>query len=302
MPKAPYQKPAKSLDDQLALLRERGLIIHDEADARLHLENISYYRLSGYTRYFADPSDQRRERFRPGVTFGEIGQLYVFDRLLRVLMAEAFERIEVAVKGSLAYHGAMNAGPFWMTDAANFDHGSHGSVMRLIDEACMPGNGKHKTQFLEAFYNKYSDPHPPAWMISEVLSFHGASILYKNAKGIIRIPVAARFNLQHDIMESWLHALVFARNVCAHHQRLWNRTFTIKPKIPKNYQGEWPEGARDKLYITCCIVKHMMDRLGGDMTWGPRLRLLINSRPAVPLRAMGFPDDWELSPVWGFNR
>ncbi|MDE6380839.1 MAG: Abi family protein, partial [Muribaculaceae bacterium] len=24
-------------------------------------------------------------------------------------------------------------------------------------------------------------------------------------------------------MESWLHAIVYVRNICAHHSRLWNR-------------------------------------------------------------------------------
>ena len=300
LPKVPFQKPVLALDEQVALLEKRGLLVPDKAQARLYLENISYYRFSGYTRYFARPDDPKRQLFRDDISFQDVVNLYVFDRRLRVLMAEAFERIEVAVKGSLAYHGAMIAGPFWMSDPANFDVGKHGKIARLLDEACEMSDGKHKQLFLEAFFKKYSDPVPPAWMLTEVVSFHGASMIYKLARGSIRQPIAEQFGVQHDVLASWLHALVFARNVCAHHMRFWNRRFTIWAQIPKGYRAAWPDASRDRLYIRCCIVHHLLQRLGGDTTWHQRLRDLINARPNVPLANMGFPDDWEAQRFWGF--
>lgn len=300
--KVPFSKPALPLADQVALLRGRGLIIADDDAASRYLHAISYYRLAGYTRYFASPEDIRREQFRPGTTFDDVIALYVFDRRVRALLAEAFERIEVAVKSSLAYHGAILVGPFWITDPASFDAGRHREIMKLVIEAANSTDGKHKTQFLEAFYKKYSDNYPPAWMLTEVLSFHGASMLFKLARGTIRKPVADEFGVHQDIFQSWLHALVFARNVCAHHQRFWNRKFTIKPRIPRQYEPDWPPEAQDRLYMTCCIVKHILTLVPGEATWANRLRALINERPDVPLASMGFPADWEASPFWGFPR
>lgn len=297
--KVPFEKPALLLDDQLALLAGRGLQIADDATARRFLEYISYYRLSGYTRYFACPNDDRREQFQEGVGFSDVVALYVFDRRVRNLLAEAFERIEVAVKGSLAYQGAISTGPFWITDPDNFDRGRHPEVMKLVTDGVIAPDGKHKTQFLDAFYRKYNDNYPPAWMITEVLSFHGISIVYKLAKGAIRKPVADRFEVQQETLASWLHALVFARNICAHHQRIWNRRLTIKPRIPNHYRDMWPVAAQDKLYVTCCIAKHLLDRIPGEVSWGRRLRDLMLERPGVPLSAMGFPEDWENCPFWG---
>lgn len=301
MAKTPFLKPALSLEDQIALLKARGLQVDDDAVARRYLEYISYYRLSGYTRYFTRNDDDRREQFRDDSSFSDVVALYVFDRRIRNLLSEAFERIEIAVKGSLAYQGSIISGPFWITDPANFDSGRHPEVMKLVTDAVIAPDGKHKTQFLDAFYRKYNDNYPPAWMVSEVLSFHGASIVFKLAKGAIRKPVADRFGVQQDTLGSWLHALVFARNVCAHHQRFWNRKFTIKPRIPNQYRGLWPEASQDRLYITCCIAKHLLDRIPGEGSWGARLRTLINERPGVPLAHMGFPDDWEQCQIWGFQ-
>jgi abortive infection bacteriophage resistance protein len=41
--KAPY-----SIADQIALLKQRGMLFKDEQSAHHFLENISYYRLKGY--------------------------------------------------------------------------------------------------------------------------------------------------------------------------------------------------------------------------------------------------------------
>lgn len=302
MSKVPFLKPALLLDDQLELLENRGLTIPDREAAKGYLKHVSYYRMSGYTRYFTDGSSPPGERFRAGITFTDVIDLYVFDRHLRILMAEAFERLEVSLKGQLAYQGATQFGPFWMTDPANFDAGQHLHIQKLVDEACaMPRDGKHKQQFMDAYYKKYADCYPPAWMLTEVLSFHGASKVYKHAKGAIRVPIAASFGVHQEVLASWLHALVFARNVCAHHGRFWNRRFTIEPKIPKNYRGLWPEDRRNKLYITCCIVHHMLTRISGEQHWSSRLRALINRRPPnLPLSQMGFPEDWERQSFWQF--
>lgn len=302
MGKIPFAKPARSLDEQLALLKSRGLIVANDDLAKSYLENISYYRLSGYTRYFSDPGDDKRQLFREGTTLEHVIKLYVFDRLLRSLLSEAFERIEIAFKGTLAHHGAMLAGPQWMTDPSNFNHNKHETVIKLMTEACIPKDGKHKQVFLEAFYTKYSDEFPPAWMVTEALSLGGISTIYKLTKGFIRIPAAAKFDVQQDVLESWMHALTFARNVCAHHARFWNRRFTIEPQIPKMYVGIWPAPARDRLYLRCCIAHHLLQRSGGETTWNARLRALINKRPGVPLSHMGFPDDWEGQAFWGFAK
>ena len=40
-----YTKPALTYEQQIELLRSRGLIINDVERAKKHLSNVSYYRL-----------------------------------------------------------------------------------------------------------------------------------------------------------------------------------------------------------------------------------------------------------------
>lgn len=75
-----FAKPPVSIADQIQLLRDRGLSIPDTQEANHYLDNISYYRLSAYMRPFQYRGSEHR--FRNGVEFEEIKNLYVFDKEL----------------------------------------------------------------------------------------------------------------------------------------------------------------------------------------------------------------------------
>lgn len=290
-----FQKPAIEVLDQIKLLQSRGLAIPNIQHAEHYLKFIGYYRLSGYFRYYTDP--KQVDVFYKDATFERVLDLYIFDRRMRSLVLDALERIEVAVKAAFSHSASTSDSPFWMCEPTNFNYGQHQAVMKIIAEAVAPPTEKQKHVFLTHFYTKYADPYPPSWMLMETFSFGAVSKIYKIAKGAHRIPTATLFGLQHDVLESWLHALVFARNVCAHHCRLWNRTFTIKPKIPKNYR-HWPIHSADKLYVICGIIQHMMNVIADDSKWDEKLENLIDERPNVPLAALGFPEDWKGQSPW----
>jgi abortive infection bacteriophage resistance protein len=296
--KIPYPKPARSLDDQVALLRGRGMTIADPEKAKHYLKFISYYRLSAYSRHYLDPTDANGERFLSGCTFDQVLELYIFDRKLRVLLTDALERIEVAVKASLVLHVSMAKGPFWFTDPANFDRGRHESILEEIEKACGGIRGGQHL-FITHFRSKYSENLPPSWMISETLSFGVVSRIVDWMKGVLQSTIAADFKVNRTIMVSWLHALAYARNMCAHHCIVWNRHFTIVPVLPEKYPN-WPTLDQKRLYITCAIIQHFMKVIADESIWSERLRGLMSGRPGIPLAPMGFPDDWERHPFWAF--
>jgi abortive infection bacteriophage resistance protein len=126
----------------------------------------------------------------------------------------------------------------------------------------------------------------------EGLSFGAVSRIYEKMRGQLRLPIAATFGLQHDVLKSWLHALTFVRNVCAHHCRVWKRVFTIRPQIPRKYREMWPSQAQALLYVQCGITWHMMKVIAPESSWARQLRELIDARPAISLASMGFPENW----------
>ncbi|WP_036878001.1 Abi family protein, partial [Prauserella rugosa] len=99
-----YEKPPLTVDALLTLLSERGLHFPDPDKAGRYLRHIGYYRLSPYTIPFQQRDRWPAHIFREGTTFEDVLDLYVFDRALRLLVTDALERVEVAVRAALTDH------------------------------------------------------------------------------------------------------------------------------------------------------------------------------------------------------
>jgi abortive infection bacteriophage resistance protein len=295
--KPPFKKPPLLIPAQRELLSQRGLVVEDAARVEHYLNFIGYFRLSGYLHFFADPADSKGEQFIKGTRFQDGLDLYVFDRKLRVLLQDALERIEISIKATMTNVGSISDGAMWLCNSTNFDHGRHGDIEGILRECLGDDPEDHQHSFIAKFCAEYSDPYPPCWMLMEALSFGAVSKIYKLARGHIRQKVSEAFNLQHDVLESWLHVLSTGRNVCAHHGRVWNRSFTIWPKIPRAYRDVWPATSADKLYVLCAIIHHMMERIADGSQWSERLKQTIADAP-VDLKHMGFPEKWSEQPFW----
>jgi abortive infection bacteriophage resistance protein len=101
--KNPYRKTPRTFDDQISLLKDRGLTIPNEEKAIKVLQTISYNRLSYYWYpMLEEPKDD--EFFKPNSNFETVFRLYKFDSELRHLFFSAIEQIEVALRTQLIYH------------------------------------------------------------------------------------------------------------------------------------------------------------------------------------------------------
>ncbi|MVT11699.1 hypothetical protein GO493_25775 [Chitinophaga sp. ysch24] len=111
---SPYQKPTTTISQQITLLRKRGLVIPDEKIAEKYLTFVGYYRLAGYWQIYQ--SDKVNHIFHEGVTFRHITELYNFDRELRILLCDAIERIEIALRSIIVNTMCASHGPLWFTN------------------------------------------------------------------------------------------------------------------------------------------------------------------------------------------
>lgn len=110
-----YNKLPIPIPDQITKLKQRGLRITDDSLAARYLSNISYYRLRAYTYPYQD--DTKTEHpFIIDVSFEDIIELYTFDRKLRLLIFDAVEKIEVALRTQIIYQWALTNGSHWHLD------------------------------------------------------------------------------------------------------------------------------------------------------------------------------------------
>lgn len=100
-------KPFKSIDEQIAILESRGL--ECDNNTRIVLEREGYYPVvNGYKDLFLDHrGDSCHEFFVKGTKFSDIYRLFEFDRSLRLLMFECFNKAEAVLKTVCSYRFAM---------------------------------------------------------------------------------------------------------------------------------------------------------------------------------------------------
>ena len=100
---ASYTKPFLSLPDQLALIKSRGLQVADDADALECLHRNGYYRLSAYWFPFRKIVNRKRtDIFLDDSRFEDAVALYRFDKKFKMLLLDAIERVEIAVRVEIA--------------------------------------------------------------------------------------------------------------------------------------------------------------------------------------------------------
>jgi abortive infection bacteriophage resistance protein len=295
-----YSKPPLSISDQISRLKQRGLVFNNEQKATHYLSNISYYRLRAYTYPFQDNSDPSHP-FIKEVSFEEIIDLYVFDRRLRLLIFNAIEKIEVALRTKIVYEFSLTNGSHWFEDVNMYRniHFFNKNINTLYTEV-----DRSTETFIEHYKETYSMPeYPPAWMSLEVVSMGLLSKLYSNLKkGNEKKKVADEFGLPNPMfLESWIHAFANLRNLCAHHSRVWNRRFTIKPKLPHNTKHTFLSNLNihdNKLYAQLCCINYVSRIISPETSFMRELKELLDNCALVDLKEMGFPENWKDEIIW----
>tara|TARA_R110000744_G_scaffold369252_1_gene479401 strand:- start:27846 stop:28757 length:912 start_codon:yes stop_codon:yes gene_type:complete len=300
-----FNKPALTFEQQADLLISRGL--GGDRDLIIdRLSMVSYYRLSGYWYTFRKPDpnspDQRLDGFQVGTEFDTIWYRYVFDRHLRLLMMDAIERIEIAVRTSLAFKHAHAHSPFAYADDPK-------SLVRLNSHDRLKlknsVNGEYnrsKESFVTHFKTKYGDSHNdlPVWMAVEIMTFGSMHTMYRGSSQSIRKTIAQTFGVHENVFGTWMLTIQTVRNICAHHSRLWNREIGTKPLIP-NKLPEWNTPVQitnNRMFGVLTICKWSLDRIAPQSSWHQRFKALLAEYPNIPLVSMGFPANWEESPIW----
>ena len=316
----PYTKPYLSLSDQLALMKGRGMGVSDDALAQNHLEKIGYYRLSGYSYPYRESTTVSgrtviSDKFRAGTTLAEVAELYVFDKKLRMLVLDAIERIEIALRvqitlalGAYAPDAHRDPNQLHPNFTRRTDPKSgltyHAEWLRRHDDAF----AKSKEEFAKHFKTRYPGEVPPIWIAAEVWDFGAMSVLYSGMRKADQTKVASKFLVpSFSVMETWLRSLNVTRNICAHHSRLWNKASAVQPRWPSKAQCpslghiEGNTHSLTRLYGSLCICAYFLNSINPASQWRERVKELISEFPKstiISLQSAGFTNDWHKETLW----
>lgn len=293
-----FTAPYNNVHDLVQLLILRGLEVSNSNKAERYLSTIGYYRLSAYMVPLMKMPKSLKQ-FKSGASFKQAMMLYRFDKKLRMLIFNEIEKVEVAIRSTIVNTICELTGDkFWMTNPIHFaDANKFSNTLSLINKEVR----RSHEEFIVKFRTNFTDPFPPAWMLAEILPFGYITNIFCNLKDKrLKKKVAQQFYLQVPPFESWMTKLYLTRNDCAHHARIWNKRNSMNPTIPNRITRPWITLPTDplKVYHDICIIKYLLDVVNPNNDMLAKLRWLFVDFPEIDLKAMGFPDGWELEPLW----
>lgn len=305
-------KTWKSYSDQIQLLQQRGLIITDQAKAINYLQRIGYYRLSGYWYPFRQTNavtQQKLDTFIAGCHFEDAVQLYIFDKKLRLLILDAIERIEMAVRVDIAYClGKLNPlahlnpvsfhGGFSKTIHRNKTQTDYQSWLIRYQETIRRNS---KTAFVQHHIQEYGG-QLPIWVAIEIWDFGMMSTLFAGMKKSHQDQIAQKYGVADGKeFARWLRSFNHLRNIAAHHSRLWNANIVDRSNVPTALSTYALNNAKPFLYL--CLIKQILDVICPNSQWGERLKQLyldfpLKNHVVVDIRDTGSIVGWENWQLW----
>ena len=286
-----------SIDDQIVLLRDRGMHIVDAEDAAHLLSTVGYYRLSGYWYPYRkhDPSrpGRRLSQFYEGTELTEVEALYTFDRKLKLVLLSGIERIEVALRARIG-HVLGEHGPLCYKSPSSFRPSfNHSKWLDTIQGRV--GRARGRDDFID-HHDEHYDGKIPIWVLTDVLDFTDLSILYSGMNSADQRAVADWFHVtmrpgasksargrwtKNPPLANWLEHLTVVRNVCAHHSRLWNRQLPpVGTSARIRHLDVFKEIPQDqhqieRVFGTICIITYLLSTISPENTWRDEVDSLI---------------------------
>lgn len=288
VPTKTYNKLALPTSELLNHLRNKGLYVSDQATARRALETIGYYRLLIYMR----PLQDNNKKFLASTNFENVMSLYEFDRKLRLLCMDAIERIEVTLRASLVNNLAVPYGAHFYDGAQHYTNSK--GLTNFKDHV---KNARYLG--IDHYRNTYMQPaNPPIWVLLEAVTFGAISTLFADLNLNNRKQVSKIFGFDETILVSWFRTLTVLRNMCAHHNRVWNFRFVVnQPKLAKSLSSVFNK--QDSFHARAVVLAALLKNTDSSSDWTSRLKdLLTSAPPQAHPTALGFPSNWESDPFW----
>ena len=298
------KKTFKTLDEQIEILKSKGLVINDEEKAKEILFRENYFFINGYRHLFR--KNESDNRFVAGTTFDELYATFIFDRNIRNIMFKYLLIVENNMKSIIGYQMSRKYGykekEYLNPKNFNQDNIKIRQVYDVLNKVKrqMRVNGKQHAA-TSHYMTNYG--YVPMWILVKVLSFGIISELYGILKIEDQISIASFYGLNSSTLSTYLQLLSNFRNLCAHEDILYDhRTQKVIPdskyhdilNIEKK-DDTYVYGKND-LFALIIILKEMLTKEEfTDMLYqiGYEVDILDGKVDSVSLKVilnkMGFP-------------
>ena len=256
----------KTLDEQIGILKDKGLIIEDDELTKEILLRENYFFINGYRSLFMKSSMEKK--FIAGSTFRELYAVFNFDRHIRNIFFKNLLIIENNLKSVISYHLSRTYGirESDYLNPSNFNRSNEkyrqvNDLIKKMKRQIRSNAGEHTaTAHYQMNYG-----YIPLWIAVKVLSFGIVGELFIILKPSDQKEISDFFKVKPEDLVLYLPILSNYRNLCAHEEILFDHNvqrkindskYHEKLSIPK-MDGEYIYG-KDDLFSLIIILKQML--------------------------------------------
>lgn len=300
------EKIFKTINEQVNILKQKGLIIEDELETKEILLRENYFFIMGYRHLFMQKNNNK---FISGTTFNEIYSLFEFDRSFRNIIFKNVLVIENQLKSVISYQLSKKYGyrekdylnPKNFTQEHDKIKRVHDLINKMKRQIRINATSHNATIH---YINNYG--YIPLWVLVKVLSFGIVCELYTILKKEDQIEVAEIFDTTPEVLQDILIILSNYRNLCAHEDIVFeHKTERVIPdtkyheqmNIPK-MDGEYIYGKND-LFAVIIIFKILLNKKNFRLMMKEieyEIELLDGRVDTIEINKvldrMGFPEDY----------
>jgi len=258
----------RTLDEQIIILKNKGLVIDNEEEVRNILLRENYFFINGYRFLFYKSPTSRC--FLDNTNFKELYAMFNFDRQFRNIIFKNLLIIENNIKSIFSYQLSKKYGyrEEEYLRVSNFTSNPEKSrqvqdlLKKMKRQIRINGTQHTATQHYQSSYG-----YLPLWVVVKVLSFGIVSELFTIMKREDEEEISNLYNISVEDLKIYLPILSNFRNLCAHEDILFDHKtqrpipdtrFHAELSIPKT-DGEYIYGKED-LFALIIIMKQMLRR------------------------------------------
>lgn len=277
-------KPAKTIEQQIEILKSRGLIIEDEQQAKKVLLSVNYYNFTGYLYTYRQSNGDYS-----GITFNKAYRIYLCDKRIKSVILYAIEIVEHNLKTKIAYiMGNLLGGTSYLAADNYVNQDEYRKLVQLFQQAVYRNE---KLEFVKHHLDEYGGVFP-IWVAIELFTLGMVRNCYRNLKTSIQKRIAAEFHVGAVYLCSWIDCISQLRNMCAHYMRLYRANMQKTPKKSKLHNTQ---EMSNRIFDIINVIKFLIP---DESEWNNYIipmfsQIFEEYKDVVLTRDYGFPDDWE---------
>lgn len=301
-------KEFKTLDEQIEILKSRGLVINDIDKTKELLLRENYFFINGYRHIFM--KNHKDSLFISGTTFEELYAVFQFDRSFRNVLFKNLLIVENNLKSIIAYKLSKKYGIREKDYLKPSNFSQDIKKVRQVNDVLnkikrqIKLNGRQHSATLH-YISNYG--YVPLWILVKLLSFGMINELYSILKPDDKLAIAEYYNLDVETLGIYIALLSNYRNLCAHEDIVYDhRTQKEIPDTRYHMELDIPTTNDEYIYgkddifavvimLKCMLTESDFTDFVNEVSYD--LNLLDGRVNIIPqskiLDRMGFPSNWE---------